>query len=193
MNPALAIPAPGVARSENAKRSQLHLPSPRSVLMSPKRGSVLASPCQAVASSRRAGCGSHQGRTAPQSAAPPARARRARESKTGEHDPPFRGQCPPETRALPHAAETAQPPVGEPPEPKHSSWRVWTPLTLTSTVFGLRALTLKARRVLPSPTSSMPTSKSGGDFAASPIVAWNRRALCFSLYAGKAVGSPTLQ
>jgi len=30
-------------------------------------------------------------------------------SETGEHDPPFRGQCPPETRALPHATEMAQP------------------------------------------------------------------------------------
>ena len=42
-------------------------------------------------------------------------------SKTGEHDPPFRGQCPPETRALPHAIPTASPPVVEFPEPKHSS------------------------------------------------------------------------
>jgi hypothetical protein len=30
-------------------------------------------------------------------------------SKTGEHAPPFRGQCRSTTRALPHATETAQP------------------------------------------------------------------------------------
>src|SRR5215831_19866927 len=114
-------------------------------------------------------------------------------SKTGEHDPPFRGQCPSETRALPHATATAQPAVELVPEPKHSSWRIWTPVTLTFTVFGLRTLTLKVRRVRPSPTSTMPASKLGGNLAASPTVAWNRRALRFSLYAGKAVGSPTLQ
>ena len=105
----------------------------------------------------------------------------------------IRGQCPPETRAFPHAAAMASPPVYELPEPKHSSWRVWTPVTLTSTVFGLRTLTLKVRRVRPSPTSSTPAWNWGGDLAASPIVAWKRRALCSSLYAGKAVWSPTLQ
>jgi N-acyl homoserine lactone hydrolase len=77
-------------------------------------------------------------------------------SKTGEHDPPLRGQCPPETRALPHARATASPPVVELPEPKHSSWRLWTPCTLTSTVFGLATLTLNIRRVRPSPTSITP-------------------------------------
>ena len=30
-------------------------------------------------------------------------------SKTGEHDPPFRGQCRSVTRALPHATAMAQP------------------------------------------------------------------------------------
>jgi hypothetical protein len=114
-------------------------------------------------------------------------------SKTGEHDPPFRSQCHSATRALPHATAMAKPPVVDPPEPKHSSWRVWTPVTLTSTVFGLRTLTLKVRRVRPSPSSTMPAPKFGGNLASSPIVAWNRRALCSSLYAGKAVGSPTLQ
>ena len=39
-----------------------------------------------------------------------------------EHDPPFRGQCPPDTRALPHARATASPPVAEFPVLKHSSW-----------------------------------------------------------------------
>ena len=107
--------------------------------------------------------------------------------------PPFRGQCPRETRALPHATATASPPVVELPEPKHSSWRVWIPVTLTSTVFGLRTLTVKVRRVRPSPTSITPARNWGGDSAANPIVAWNRRALCASLYAGKAVWSPTLQ
>src|SRR6185437_5769604 len=113
--------------------------------------------------------------------------------KTGGHDPPFRGQCRSVTRALPHATVMAKPLVDEPPEPKHSSWRVWTPLTLTSTVFGLGPLTLKVRSMRPSPFSIMPASKLGGNLAPSPMVAWNRRALCFSLYAGKAVGSPTLQ
>jgi hypothetical protein len=114
-------------------------------------------------------------------------------SRTGEHDPPFPGQCPPEIRAFPNATAMASPPVYELPEPKHSSWRVWTPVTLTSTVFGLRTLTITVRRVRPSPTSSTPAWNWEGDLAASPRVAWNRRALCFSLYAGKAVGSPTLQ
>jgi hypothetical protein len=114
-------------------------------------------------------------------------------SKTGKHDPPFRGQCPPETRAFPHATAMASPPVYELPEPKHSSWRVWTPVTLTSTVFGLRTLTITVRRVRPSPTSRTPAWNWGGDLAASPIVAWNRRALCSSVYIGKVVGSPTLQ
>ena len=59
--------------------------------------------------------------------------------------------------------------------------------------FWPRALTVKVRRVCPSPTSITPASKCGGNLAPSPIVAWNRRALCSSLYAGKAVGSPTLQ
>jgi hypothetical protein len=76
--------------------------------------------------------------------------------KSDEHDRPCRGQCPPEMRALPHATATASPPVAEFPEPKHSSWRVWIPFTLTSTVFGLRTLILTVRRVRPSPTSSMP-------------------------------------
>jgi hypothetical protein len=31
--------------------------------------------------------------------------------KTGEHDPPFRSQCPSVTRALPHATAMAQPAV----------------------------------------------------------------------------------
>src|SRR5262249_12625114 len=109
------------------------------------------------------------------------------------HDPPFRRQCPSETRALPHAAATAQPAVELVPEPKHSSWRIRTLLTLILTVFDLTALTLKVRRVRPSPSSSIPASKLGGHLASSPIVAWKRRAFCFSLYAGKAVGSPTLQ
>src|SRR5262249_7358369 len=119
---------------------------------------------------------------------------------TGPGPPPrggagaaIRGQCPAEIRALPHATAMAKPAVGLPPEPKHSSWRVWTPVTLTLTVFGLRTLTVKVRRVRPSPTSTMPAWKWGGNLAASPIVAWNRRAFRFSLYAGKAVGSPTLQ
>src|SRR5262245_35210831 len=105
----------------------------------------------------------------------------------------IRGQCPAEIRALPHATATAQPDVELKPEPKHSSWRVWTPATLTLTVFGLRTLTLKVRIVRPSPTSTTPASKWGGHLASSPIVAWNRRAFRFSLYAGSAVGSPTLQ
>jgi len=96
-------------------------------------------------------------------------------------------------RALPHATEMAQPAVEDWPEPKHSSWRVWIPVTLISTVFGLRALTVKVLRLCPSPTSITPASNCGGNLAPSPIVAWNRRALCSSLYAGKAVGSPTLQ
>src|SRR5215468_5494081 len=101
----------------------------------------------------------------------------------------IRGQCPAEIRALPHATAMAKPAVGLPPEPKHSSWRVWTPVTLTLMVFGLRTLTLKVRRVRPSPTSTTPAWKLGGNLAASPIVAWNQRALCFSLYAGKVVRS----
>ena len=105
----------------------------------------------------------------------------------------IRGQCPAEIRALPHATAMAKPAVGLPPEPKHSSWRVWTPVTLTLTVFGLRTLTVKVRRVRPSPASTTPAWKLGGNLAASPIVAWNRRAFRFSLYTGKAVGSPTLQ
>jgi hypothetical protein len=115
-------------------------------------------------------------------------------SKTGEHDPPFRGQCPPETRALPHARGTAQPADrGIIPMPKHSSLRAWTPVTLTSTVLGLRTLTLKVRRVRPSPISTTLTWRLGDASAPSPIVAWNRRALCLSLYTGVAVGSPFLQ
>ena len=47
----------------------------------------------------------------------------------------------------------ASPPVYEFPEPKHSSWRVWTPATLTSTVFGLRTLTINVRSVRQSPIS----------------------------------------
>jgi hypothetical protein len=34
-------------------------------------------------------------------------------SKTGEHDPPFRGQCRSTIRALPHATEMAQPADGD--------------------------------------------------------------------------------
>src|SRR5262249_19060840 len=105
----------------------------------------------------------------------------------------IRGQWFAEIRALPHATATAQPAFELTPEPKHSSWRVWTPTRLTLTVFGLRALTLKVRRVRLSPTSITPASKCGGHLASSPIVAWNRRAFRFSSYTGKAVGSPTLQ
>src|SRR5215471_15649558 len=99
----------------------------------------------------------------------------------------IRGQCPAEMRALPQATATAQPDVELTPEPKHSSWRVWTPATLTLTVFGLRTLTLMVRRVRPSPFSITPAWKWGGHLASSPIVAWNRRAFRFSLYVGKAV------
>jgi hypothetical protein len=71
----------------------------------------------------------------------------------------IRGQCPSEIRALPHTTAMAKPAVGLPPEPKHSSWRVWTPVTLTLTIFGLRTLTLEVRRVRPSPTSTTPAWK----------------------------------
>lgn len=78
-------------------------------------------------------------------------------SKIGEHGPPFRGQCPSVTRALPHATSTFQPSAAEVvPGLKHSSVRLWTPVTLTSTVFGMRTLTLKVWRVRPSPTSDTP-------------------------------------
>jgi SAM-dependent methyltransferase len=80
-------------------------------------------------------------------------------SKIGEHDRPFRGQCPSVIRAFPQAtsmfAELAAEVI---PGVKHSSVRIWTPVTLTSMVFGLRTLTLKVRRVRPSPSSDTPTT-----------------------------------
>src|ERR1700733_2557884 len=116
-------------------------------------------------------------------------------SKIGEHGLPFRGQCPSVTRALPHATSTFQPSAAEViPGLKHSSVRLWTPVTLTSTVCGLSTLTLKVWRVRPSPTSDTPARYLAGHLASIPTVASNRRALGSSLYtAGKAGRSPSSQ
>ena len=59
--------------------------------------------------------------------------------------------------------------------------------------FWLRDADTKCPESAPIANEEYARLEMGGELAASPIVAWNRRALCSSLYAGKAVGSPTLQ